>query len=101
MVAAHRSDRRLAAWPDTGERGQLPNRRRDHLLVHELLHFVQDGLALLVVEFGRLLRVQLVDVGITAVGLSAALDDKGFETGGAPKAALAPIMRPLSNFFSV
>src|SRR4029077_16545397 len=41
-----------------------------------------DRLALLVVEFDRLLREQLVDVGIAAVGVGATLDDKGFETGG-------------------
>src|ERR1043166_9021425 len=64
------------------EEGELPQMRDDRPLVHELLDLVQHRLALRVVEFGRLLREQGVDIGIAAVGIDAALRDEGLDPGG-------------------
>ena len=66
---------------DAVEKGELPDRRKDRALVKELLHLVQDCLALLMVEFDRLLLVERVDVGVAAIDERAALDDIGFEPG--------------------
>ena len=49
--------------------------------MHQLLHPVEQRLALLVVELGGLLREQLVDLGVAAVNVGAALDDEGFQAG--------------------
>src|SRR3954467_1384349 len=62
--------------PDPAEKGELPDRRVDRLLVYELLHLGQDHLALFRVEFVGLLQVKLVDFRITAVHVRAALDDE-------------------------
>src|SRR6266568_767658 len=64
------------------DEGQLPDRRVHRPLVYDLLHLVQDRLAALRIQFGRLLREQLVEIGVVAVGISAALDRQDLEAGG-------------------
>ena len=86
---------------DAIEEAELPDRRVDRLLVDELLHLVEDRAALLVVELVGLLRIELVDVGVAAIDIGAALDDKGLSRVAAlPKAALAPWMMPRVYFLS-
>src|SRR5215204_7318041 len=60
--------------PDAVDEGELPDRRVHRPLVYDLLHLVQDRLALLRIDLDRLLTVQLVDFGVAAVGEPAALD---------------------------
>src|SRR6516162_4661219 len=80
--ACDQAEPRLAdARSNTVEKGELPDRCKDCPLVHQLLHLVQDHLALLVVQFDRLLPIERVDVGVAAVDERAALDDVGFEAG--------------------
>src|SRR5260370_26458868 len=66
--------------PDRVDEGELPDRRGERAPGDELLDLVQDRLALGMVQLGRLLLEQLVDVGVAAVNISATLDDKGRET---------------------
>src|ERR1043166_1395619 len=54
------------------EEGELPQMREDRPLVQQPLNLVQGRRAPGVVEFGRLLGEQGVDVGIAAVGIDAA-----------------------------
>src|SRR5437868_1894145 len=67
--------------PDAVDKSQLPDRRVNRPLVNDLLHSVEDRLALLPVEFDRLLLVHFVKVGIVTVDEHAALDDVRFEAG--------------------
>src|SRR3954454_13810115 len=60
---------------DAVDEGKFPDRCEYRLLVHELLYLVQDFLALLAVEFGRLLRKQLIDIRIAAIHKGAIPDD--------------------------
>src|SRR5260221_3636926 len=64
------------------DEGQLPDRRVHRPLVYDLLHLVQDRLAALRIQFGRLLREQLVEIGVVAVGISATLDREDLKAGG-------------------
>ena len=67
--------------------------------MHEKLHFMQARLALLRVEFVGLLRVKLVNVGVTAVDVRASLTTNAASRVAAlPKAPLAPRNMPLSYF---
>src|SRR5262245_8378472 len=63
---------------DTVDEGELPDRRIDRALDHELLYLEQHRLALRAVQFGRLLLVERLDVGIAAVGKHPALYEVGF-----------------------
>jgi hypothetical protein len=55
------------------------------------LHLLKDCGALSVVELDRLLLEQLVDVGITAIGVSAALDvDASIRVAALPNGPLPP-----------
>src|SRR5215472_7801966 len=65
----------------TIDEAELPDRRVDRPLGHDLLHLVEDCCELLVVELGRLLLVELIDVGVAAIDIGAALDDKGLQPG--------------------
>ncbi len=49
--------------------------------MHQLLHLAQQCLALGVIEFDNLLGEQLVNIGIAAVGVGAALDGKRLKPG--------------------
>src|SRR3954451_8135486 len=62
--------------PDPVDEAELPDRRVDRLLGDELLHLVEDRGALLVIELVGLLRIELVDIRIAAIGKSAVLDHK-------------------------
>src|SRR4029077_3052960 len=64
---------------NTVDKGQLPDRRVDRPLINQLLHLVQDRLALLVVEFYSLLLVELVEIGVAPINKNSALDDMGFK----------------------
>src|ERR1700720_2008030 len=66
---------------DTAQSGQLPDRRGDHPLMHELLDFLQQRLALLMVEFGRLLLKQRIDIGIAVIGVGTTLHRERLEAG--------------------
>ena len=66
----------------------------------DLLHLVQDLLARFAVELGRLLLEQLVEIGVAAIRVDAALHGEYFEAGGGvAEAPLPPWIRFL-NFFS-
>src|SRR5262252_10351511 len=69
------------SWSDAIEEAQEPNRRVDRPFVDEPLHLLEDCCAFFVVELDRLLLEQLVDVGVTAIGVSAALDIERFHSG--------------------
>src|SRR5579872_2612172 len=67
---------------DPVDEGKLPDRSEDRSLDHDLLDLVQGRLALAVIELDRLLLVQIVDVGIAAIGEDTAshqqcLDPRG------------------------
>src|SRR5215472_10841530 len=87
------------ARPDAVDKGKLPDRRRDRLVVDELLDVIEDRLTLLVVEDGRLLLIERIDVGVVAVRVGTALDDKGGEPGrGIAKGAAATQDQVLEAF---
>src|SRR5215831_8807605 len=69
------------SWSDPIEKAQEPDRRVDRPFVDEPLHLLEDCCAFFVVELDRLLLEQLVDVGVTAIGVSAALDVERFHSG--------------------
>src|SRR5215471_16298750 len=60
----------------------LQDRYVDRPFINELLDLVQRRRAFPAVEFDRLLLVESIDVGIAAIGLGAAFDDKSFQSGG-------------------
>src|SRR6516162_876853 len=66
---------------DAVDKSELPDRREDRPLINQLLHPVQDRLALLVVQLHRLLLVERVDIRVAAIDKRAALDDVGLEPG--------------------
>src|SRR5689334_22696499 len=61
---------------DAIDKCELPDRGEDRLFGDELLKFFEHRRALLVIELFGLLREELVNVGITAVNISPAFDDK-------------------------
>src|SRR4051812_28131656 len=69
------------ARSDPVDKGELPDRREDRLLINELLNFFEHCSTLLMVELAGLFGEQIVDIGITAVSIGATLDDKGGEAG--------------------
>src|ERR1700733_10178146 len=76
------AERRLGdARPDTTDECELPDRGVDRLLMHDLLHLEQNFLTFGPIEFGRLPREQLVELGIIAIGIGTVLDHERFETG--------------------
>src|SRR6187551_3220479 len=64
------------------EEAKLPQRRVDRTLVHQLLHAVHELGTLGTVDGLRVLDEQLVDVGVAAVDIGAALDDEGLHARG-------------------
>src|SRR6516164_7483935 len=60
---------------------ELPDRCKDRPLVNELLHLVQDCLALLLIELGCLLLEQRVDLRIAARDIGPAFDDECIQPG--------------------
>src|SRR6516162_4808753 len=65
--------------PRAVDKPKLPDRRINGPLGEDLLHLVQDLAALLAVQLGRLLLVERVDVGITAIDVGAPFDDVSFK----------------------
>src|SRR5262245_51995988 len=88
-VAGEESQARLLhARADTMEEAEIPDGREHRPFVHELLHPVQDRLALGPVQLRRLLPEQAIDVGVPAVGVGAARDRIGLQPGrGVPRVA--------------
>src|SRR6516162_2896327 len=66
---------------DAVEKTELPDRRVDHPLREDLLHFIKDRGTLLVVKLDRLLLVERIDVRVVAIDIRAALDDECFKAG--------------------
>ena len=64
------------------DEAELPDRREDPPLIDELLNFVQQRLALLLIEFGRLLLEHLVDVRIVPIDVWATLDREQLKPRG-------------------
>src|SRR5262249_2265776 len=62
--------------------GELPQWEIHGLVVDQLLDAVQERLALLWIELGRLLLEEVVDVGISAVRVRAARGREHLEPGG-------------------
>src|SRR3990170_2624568 len=82
-VAGDEAEARLLdARPHAVQEGQLPDGRVDNLIQDELLHLVQDGLAALPIQLGRLLLEEAVDVGVAAIDVVPAGDREGLETRG-------------------
>src|SRR5947209_8187214 len=73
--------RLLDAGPDPADERQLPDRHIHRLFVEQLLHLAQDRSALVPIELNRLLRKQLVDVRVAAVGIIAALHHELLQPG--------------------
>src|SRR5262249_4207555 len=69
----------LDAGPDAVEEGELPDRRIDDALVHELLDPVKCRLATLRIQLDRLLLEEPIDVGIAAIDVRAAGGDERFQ----------------------
>src|SRR5262249_45733754 len=71
------------------DEAQLPERRKDRLVVDELLNAMERCLAALSVQVDRLLAEQSVDVGIASVDVRPARNDEVLETarGVAERAA--------------
>ena len=67
--------RLLDAWPHAVQEGQLPDGRVDDPVHDDLLHLVQDRLAALAVQLGRLLPEQAVQVRVAAVDEEPAVDE--------------------------
>src|SRR5215470_14212716 len=67
---------------DAVDEGQLVHRRDHRLLRHELLHAMEQHLALGAIQLAGLLAKQAVDVGVSAVGELAPGDHVGLEPGG-------------------
>ena len=61
------------------DKRELPDRRVDRALVDGLLHLFEDRAALFLVELGALLFEHLVEIGIAAISVHAALDRHLFE----------------------
>lgn len=79
-------------WPDALQDDVLQDRHVDRTLVHYLLDLVEDRRAFPAVEFDRLLLVESIDIGIAAIGLGAAFDDKSFQSGrGVAKGGIADL----------
>src|SRR5437660_2153997 len=84
------------------DEGQLPDRRVNRLVVEELLDLVQERRALLLIQLGGLLLEKLVDVGVVAIGISAALDDIGLQAGrGVAERAAAALNDVLELFVAI
>src|SRR5918997_1514480 len=69
-------------WPDSVDEGELPDRREHRALVDNLLNFVQYRLAFTAIQLDGLLPIQLVDIGVGAVGKNAVLHDMRLDAGG-------------------
>src|SRR5438445_6583376 len=63
------------------DESELPDRREDCPFMDDLLHLFEDRGALLLVEFGGLLLEQLIEVGVAAISIAAALDRHGLDPG--------------------
>src|SRR5215831_15674811 len=82
-IAADQAEPRLLnPGPHTGQDGRLPERRKHHLLMNQLLDAVQCHLAPFAVELGALLAKEPVDVGVASVNVHAARGHEGFDAGG-------------------
>src|SRR5262249_20801239 len=59
-----------------------PERREDSLVVDELLDALEHGAAPLLIQLGRLLAEQAIDVGVAPVRIDAAAGHEGLDAGG-------------------
>src|SRR5262249_13830545 len=59
-----------------------PERREDSLVVDELLDALEHGAAPLLIQLGRLLAEQAIDVGVAPVRVDAAAGHEGLDAGG-------------------
>src|SRR4029077_13050169 len=88
--------------PGAVDEGQLPYRREYCPLRDQLLHLLQYSRATPMVDLGCLVLKHLVDIGIAAVSVSAALDGGGLETGrGIAEGAGAALNDVLERLFAV
>src|SRR5262249_8632688 len=76
-------DRRLLRQPraHADQERRLDDRREHRSLVHELLDLLQHGLAALLVDLGRLITEERVDVRVAAVRADAGGDHERFDAG--------------------
>src|SRR5215467_499697 len=70
------------AWTHTVDEGLLPEVRVNRLVMHDLLHLVQQSFAFLGIELGGLLLEELVKFGVAAIDIDAALGDEGLHSRG-------------------
>src|SRR5712692_338369 len=88
--------------PDAVDERQLPDRRGDRALLDQLLHLVEDRCALGMIELDRLFVVELVDVGIAAIDIGAALDgERSHPCGGVAEGAAAAQHQVLVFLFAI
>src|SRR5260221_4402698 len=86
---------------DTAKKSKLPDRHIHRLLVDELLHLIENLLALRMVELFRLFRKQLVDIGVVAISKGAILDhERGHPGGGVAKGGAGRLDNALGVFFA-
>src|SRR5438876_2004971 len=79
------------------EEAQLPDRREHDLVVHELLELVEDRLAALGVQLGRLLTEEPLDVRVTAVAIEAVGRHEGLDPGRGVAGGSAPALDEVSE----
>ena len=61
------------------EEAQLPDRREHGLVMHELLKLLEDRLAALGVQLGRLLAEEALDVRVAAIAIEAVGGDEDLD----------------------
>src|SRR5262249_36266114 len=69
-------------WTHAVDESLLPKVGVNRLVVHDLLHLVQQSFAFLGIELGGLLLEELVKFGVAAVDIDAALGDEGLHSRG-------------------
>jgi hypothetical protein len=82
-VSSDQSEPRLVnPGPLATEESQLPDRRVDRILIHELLHTMQNLRSIRQIGLGNLTVEQFIDVGIAAIDIATALDYEGLHPHG-------------------
>src|SRR5437867_871078 len=79
------------------EEAQLPDRREHGLVVHELLELVEDHLAALGVQLGRLLAEEAFDVRVTAIAVEAVGRHEGLDPSRGVASGSAPALDEVSE----
>ena len=70
------------SWANAAEEGQLPDRRKQRLLMDDTLNLMQHGLPLAWVSLARLLAKAFIDLRHAASGICTPTHHKGFDPGG-------------------